>query len=608
MICVGGGIARYNSWTFLILAIVFLLMGKISNFQYFFIFIAGVIVTVICRRYDMKMDYSKENIVLKFKNIAPVLLFCIISLVICVPGELYLNNLNEFPIAPIPYILTLLIIAVVFWGIYVVGASFFLNMRQVKYFARVIFAVTLCGYVQRMFLNGHMRQMDGITSTAVYSTKSTINIIFWMLMLIVIVFIDIIMHRNIDKVYRVISIYIVLVEVVSVGYMVFSSKNLADVQKNWESDCTKLTWNGLCELSPNDNVVVFVLDWFDGQFMEKILSEEEEFLDPLEDFTYYTNTTSMYAYTGMSVPYLLSGTEWKYNMTDDEYAEYAFQDSNLLSDIVDAGVDARVFTDSKHLGYSIRNRLNNGEKIYPHVDIFNTLCIMTNCARYQMAPFVYKHCFYYTDNDLQQMVEDNSRTFYLPNDDKKVMDTFTESGLYLSNESKGAFRFYHLCGAHQEEKKDMIPMAKYSMEIVFWYIDQLKKLGLYDDATIIITADHGQNCLFDPSGQDDMEELNLEPTSNPILFVKEPNSDNESIVYSRAPVSHKEVVSEVMYAINSEQNRYGEILSDVGEDEERERIFIFNRGDMPYVKAVINGNVRRSGSWTIIEKIPLDKK
>ena len=46
-----------------------------------------------------------------------------------------------------------------------------------------------------------------------------------------------------------------------------------------------------------------------------------------------------------------------------------------------------------------------------------------------------------------------------------------------------------------------------------------------------------------------------------------------------------------MYAINPKQNRYGEILCDVKKYEERKRIFISNRVDIPYVKAIINGNV-----------------
>lgn len=606
----GGGIHVYDSWISLSFAICFLLFGRMSDSLYLGIISLSILATIVSyikTGWELK---TEKGVLSNIKDTIPIMLFFVITVVVCVPGELYLNNLYEFALSPRDYFQTLLLCAVCFLAIYVLGMSLFLDDEQIKLFNRVVFALIFCGHIQRLFLNGHMGQMDGISTARVSYLRSILNAVIWIVLFAMILLAESIFHKSLEKLYRTLSIYISLIEVVTVLiYAALISEDLVAVQKRYDTACEKFTWDGFGGLSSDKNVVVFVLDWFDGQFMEQILREDEDFLDPLEDFTYYVNTTSMYAFTGMSIPYLLSGVEWEYDMSDNEYCQYAFKESNMLDDIADQGFDIRVYTDPKHIGDDIKKRIDNIEIMDPKVNVLGVLDIMTKCSKYQMAPFVCKQYFYYTTDDLGQMVFDSSDIYYLPNDDKKVMEMLTEDGLYVGVEDTGAFRFYHLCGAHMEYKKDMVPMAKYSMQIVYEYIDQLKRLGVYDETTIIITADHGQNCLYDPSKQTDMLELDLEPTSNPILFVKEENVKNsEGMTYSMAPVSHKEVVSEVMHVIDPTSQEYGETLSDISEEVERERIFIFNRKDLPYVKAAINGNVRKPDSWVIVESIPLEQK
>ena len=52
------------------------------------------------------------------------------------------------------------------------------------------------------------------------------------------------------------------------------------------------------------------------------------------------------------------------------------------------------------------------------------------------------------------------------------------------------------------------------------------------------------------------------------------------------------------------QGKYGRTLEEVGEDEERERIFIYMREDVPYFKNAINGDARNWANWSVIEQRP----
>jgi arylsulfatase A-like enzyme len=83
-------------------------------------------------------------------------------------------------------------------------------------------------------------------------------------------------------------------------------------------------------------------------------------------------------------------------------------------------------------------------------------------------------------------------------------------------------RFIHLNGAHAPytldengnsvSSQDGTAIDQYvgCMRLVFYYIQMLQDIGMYDNSTIIITADHGENYVTEE----------LEQNTNPILFIK----------------------------------------------------------------------------------------
>ena len=191
----------------------------------------------------------------------------------------------------------------------------------------------------------------------------------------------------------------------------------------------------------------------------------------------------------------------------------------------------------------------------------------------------------------------------------------TEGMLISENTSAaGSFKLYHLYGAHapyimnenggwlaEGETSNVILQSRGCMKILFQYIERLKQLGIYDNTTIIITADHGQNYLFDESHAKSQEELGLEPTSSPIMFVKEKNAHHENgLVISNAPVSHEEVLATVMEAVGGDAQKYGRTFKEIGEDEERERVFIYGRyPDLEFLKCTIQGDVMNASNWKV---------
>jgi phosphopentomutase len=137
--------------------------------------------------------------------------------------------------------------------------------------------------------------------------------------------------------------------------------------------------------------------------------------------------------------------------------------------------------------------------------------------------------------------------------------------------------------------------GKGCLKIVYEYINQLKKLGKYDDSTIIITADHGNIPYYDAE--------NERPSiaTEPIMLVKEPYQSNDSIVVSNAPVSQGEIMPTVLKNIGVEYSDLGETFDEVGEDEDRQRFYRGITLDGVEKLFVINGDAGDLDNWSVAQ-------
>ena len=229
---------------------------------------------------------------------------------------------------------------------------------------------------------------------------------------------------------------------------------------------------------------------------------------------------------------------------------------------------------------------------------------MAQTARYKTYPFALKNLFFYTDDDMYAMQRTDVQVHNIYND-IPYAQLLVKEGISVDKEKKGAFKFYHLHGPHTSylmnenfewEDTDMLTQAKGSLNIVYEFIRQLKEKGLYEDSTIIITADHGQNYFDRPSVA---KELGLEMVSCPIMFVKNKGDYGDGLIESSAPISHEEIIPTILEVMLGDTCGYGRTISEIAEDESRERTFVYGRHhDIPFVKYVISGDAMNIENWS----------
>ena len=599
----------FNSSMFFTLVYAYFLVRKISNKVYCTAFVIALCATLFAIFYLKKHDIfyaSDGNMKKEIVEKLPFVLFWGVLIAFYTPNELYLNNASDFPISYWYFFGKLFLSCVLMMVLIMAGMLLYLTRKQLDIFCTLLFSILMMGYVQGAFLNGDMGSLDG--SEHVWETSQIVlNLLIWILCVVILMALTVWKMKTVQKVMRVVCVWIVLTQIVSLGVLIISSD---DTQSKSE---LLLTTDGILEVGEEKNVIVFVLDMFDGRRMDDILEKNPAFLEPLKDFTYYRNATSEFFPTDNCIPFLLTGTEFNEDLLG-WYPSYAYDEDALLMDIYENGYDVCLYTKERYVPEALKQIVSNyKEGVERTCDFWELHSLMTQCSRYSMAPFWAKGYYVYDTSDISLLTVDERITNV--EDDIPFYNVLTRDGLSVKEgeERKNKFSFFHMHGAHPPyTMTDEFQYIEYdarrglgvhadgdlqamgAMKIVYEYLEQLKELGKYDDATIIITADHGTvESLVDEDG-------NKVQASIPILFVKEANQKKEEIYITEAPVCHEDIIPTVRKEMG--MNVDEKTLADYVEGEERTRIFRV-RDENSYEKWQVIGNVREFESWELLKSV-----
>ena len=403
---------------------------------------------------------------------------------------------------------------------------------------------------------------------------------------------------QIRKLYRIICVYLILIQLFSTGYLIVTR----DIDK--DSSYKAFTNKGSLEIDRGKNVIVLLMDRFDAELLEQIMQEDEEFIDPLADFVFYPNATCEFPRTNMAIPYLLTGVEWKDGI-DERYPVYAYENSDFLQQVAQNGYELAIYTNEDFVEEDYRNGiLNYNEHFEQKCRFWNTFDTMMRCSKYRIAPICMKNRYVYYNSDISHLIE--NKNVWNIDDDYPFYQSLVEKGLSLKSDIGriGTFYFYHFFGPHgpynmSEEMRNVSPgsitlieQARADLKIIYEYIRQLKELEKYDDATIIITADHG--IRFDENYY--YNEGVIDRTTIPLIMVKYPNSVNDKLQINETPVSQANFIPTLLEAMGIEHEKYGRTFEEVPINDTKERYYISVWNDSVY-KFEIKGDARIKENW-----------
>lgn len=451
------------------------------------------------------------------------------------PLDIYFCNIKEFSFDAFDI---LSVLFPVFLFAIFIG---FLLLRLFRKYSIVLYRLAeaamcialVCLFIQGTFLADNLPSLDGeIISWSEYDYQRIYSIILWcgttLLALILVLIFKKEIFDTLSKYLGALGLVFLLLSLVLSG---ISSGGFSRKRSVSASDIH------LTEMSEDSNFIVLLLDAVDARAFSDVAANHPEYSDIFEDFTYYDNTMSCYAFTEHSIPMILTGEWYEQKNEYSDYLNQAFASPPFLTSLLESGYDINIY-DSDFVNVSgITSRFQNyvpaGSLKYP----LKFLIMQIEFVGLKYFPYdLKKHCIlepYVINIDSSRKISSGN---YYYSELRDVYEHFSAAD--YSSSPRKQFKFIYTDGAHVpfnynqdlEYKSDATyeDSIEASVTLVKTYLEKLKANGFYDNSVIVIMADHGYWYEMPNFRQ------------NPILLIKG-IGESHSFIVSHTPVSHADL-------------------------------------------------------------------
>ena len=492
-------------------------------------------------------------------------------------------------------------------------------------------AIGVASYVQAVFLNGGMPLADGhAVIWSDFTTQMIVSGVIWLAIIAAAVIFSLLKARQLRTGLLVTATALIIVQAVGVASL-WGPSIAASMDAHAEHQQVIATREGLYNVSSKKNVVVFVLDTTDTAFVQKLYDEYPETFAPLTGFTWYRNSVGSMIPTRYGIPSLVFGSRPQPGENFNDFVYNWAQSDQYLKDIQNAGYQAGLYTDQLNYShyrdtaqkYSINYHEPRGRGVDNQLDALGALSILYKTAFCRDMPWVITPQFWYYTEDLNMrmrkpvnMDEVDLSSQPYTEDDLKYYQELQHYGLSIDDSAgqNGSFRFIHLLGSHppyildrnveptsDSSKQNVEEQTMGAYRIVAQYIAELKRLGVYENTSFIITADHGDWYLTN---------TDIQQSSAPVIMYKPAGQTAEEAAQpmqiSDAPVWHYDILAQTLKDMGVDQqtlSNYTTPLDESYEGENRPRYYIETisngKRDIFVREFVINGDANDMKNWSL---------
>lgn len=507
-----------------------------------------------------------------------IVLMPIISYVILGPLEIYFGNEKDFAFSYGDFFWLLLLIAIAVWAIgsLLVAA---LPEKLCVITNAVILGIAIASYIQNMFMNVKLSEADGSPMNwNELKSFTTINLIIWIVILALVICGSVFLKKYWTKISMGAAAFFSLIQIVAVISLV-----LPAITEHKESGNLQMATDERFQVAKENNIIIFVLDTFGNTQYEEALKKYPEIAEDLSDFTFYNNADCHYYCTFPSMTHMLTGNEFDFNATSEGWMQTAWTSEravNFYQTLHDdeytvnlySATPGYVYGDLENLYGKIDN-VRGVDTIVKKGILVKRICKM---SIYKYVPYIVKPYFEVLSKEFDSVVE-YAEGDSCTDDNGEFYQLLLNNPLEISNDMKNAVIIQHIFGTHQPytlnqnaeivEEADRIDTIKGLSVILNEYMQQLKDIGMYDDATIIITADHGAWYGGD---------------TQPIFFIKQSGETHEALVVNEAPISLDDMQATILSLAGEDYSAYGTSIFDWNVDDVRERTVYMRENDEQY--------------------------
>lgn len=514
----------------------------------------------------------KENYKRKLKislafMLLPILLYGILG-----PLEIYAGNADEFIFILKDFFWVFLGISLLVW---ILGSAVlaFLPEKIENVLCAVIFIFSILSYIQNLFLNIQLMNMNG-SAMDWESMRGTMtaNLIIWIVLAVVFAVIPFVLKKQYQKIYLGITAFISAVQLVTAVSLLVATLPVG-------YRLMTVSAKGLLETAPGSNVIVLLFDSCYNTQFEETMSAHPEIAETLKDFTYYDNADCHYNFTFPSLAHMLTGADVDCSIPMEEWRESCWHEERSINffntlhsldyecDLYSYGFIHNSIGPIENLTDIIANTVD----ATPFIDYRLLYVELEKMTIYKYMPYILKPRFEVTDHVIQEMAFWDKNE--VPHENGDFYQALMEEGLSVNASLGNKFSVIHLMGLHEfwhtnadgtysVEETSLSETSEGVAVVMQEYIRQLQELegDIYDNATVIITADHGID----------------RNTPQPIYFIKPPHTSQEEMQVTSAPVSHDDFQATVLTCIGQDAGGgYGASVFDWKEGDQRTREYWF---------------------------------
>ncbi len=485
-----------------------------------------------------------------------------------------------------------------------------LRGRTLDAVVSLLWGILVAGYIQGTFLNLPLGVLDGQAIVwDAYRGHAVLNLLLWG----AIIGLPFVLHALCPKVWKPLMTFVPLVlvgmQLVGLISTITTAKNLYTPRDRYVSEA------GVYELSDKDNILVLIVDRLDGRFIDKIMGIKEDFFDPLDGFTYYRDTTSLYSQTYPAVPYLLTGEKCYYDTPADDFCDAAYAKSGFIPALREQGYATKLYIQQQYAYTKISQLDGLADNILSgkiEADVPAILTQMSLLSGFRYVPHALKASFWMSTASLEGLMALPEGLAPYQLNDYRLYQGLMKNGLTTQSEKKN-FMFLHLKGSHYPfvlnekieqipwEQGGEIPQTMGCFEVIYEYLNRMRELGIYEESAILIMGDHGGT----------NRNVELADYTTTALFYKPKGSANVPLDYSDAQLSHADFQATILKSAGAEYATYGEAIDDIPEDEDRVREYYHRiEGGSPVYDYQeyfeIESYAENFDNWVKIEDIPIE--
>ena len=547
----------------------------------------------------------------KFLTAAAANLFLWLTALFFSSVEIYYRNIAEFNFPP-RHVWWIMLAASCIIALCVAALEALLPAKAVLWIGAVSVLGGICFYVQMLFLNGQMIEMMG--ENVPFDTKTvTLNLLTWLLIAVCFLALCVLINRRAGQEKLKETLMLVSAALIVIQAVGLVSVRLALTEEDLDKD-RYLTTEGEFVLSPKKNVLYFILDNCDREYVEGSLAADPDIFAEFTGFTNYRNMTSKYSRTYPSLPFLLTGEKCYFDLPSEEFIRQAYENGTFLPDMDRNGMDIRLYTSLNYIDRNAYSMVDNvtsyNSEALNVLSVPNLFKAMVHLGGYRDMPYLLKPLFYYTPDPINRSVMKTfpEGYFTLTNNDFEFYDRLLAEKVTVNKSFSSTFRLYHLFGPHPgcymnaeaeyDTTASQTDAARGDFKILSQYLRDLKETGLYDNTAIIVTADHGN--------QNEAEDFVLHSPPCCVMLFKPVGADSSKpMVTSDAPVCHDDLFATILEQLGVDSSAYPPALTTYEEGADRERIYYYTaqrswgEGEVALREYSIRGDAADLANWTL---------